>query len=298
MERVSSSEWIAGLAITACIFYMYSIEGNAEQSESQGRSAILWMVSRWRWEGADMSHGWLIPLVSGFLVWRKRDELRKSVKCVDWRGLWPFALSIALYLIGMRVQQTRLVLASLIGVLWAIPFFAYGRAVAGLLLFPCAYLVFCIPFTFLDGLTLPLRLFNTVVSTELLNGLGIPVTRAGTAMYVQVGSGFALDVAHPCSGLRYLTAMVAIAAVYAYLTFQTVRERTLLTLLSLPVAMIANTTRIFLIAVVGVVFGEKAATGFYHDYSGYVVFAVAILLTSAAARLMEKRHKREAQVGP
>ena len=275
-------------AIAACVTFMFGVEGNNEEILSQGRSAVGWMVGRWEWAGADMSHGWLIPLVSLYMVWCKRHELLETPKGLSWSGFGVVFVALLLYLAGLRVQQTRFVLVSLIGILWGIPFFLYGKQVAKILLFPCAYLVFCIPMTFLDSLTFPLRLISSSVSVALLNGFGISVTRLGTAIHVNAGEGFSLDVAHPCSGLRYLLAMIALTTAYAYFSQKSPLKRGLLSVASIPIAMIGNIARISLIAVVGVVFGEKFAVGFYHDYSGYVVFAVATLLMLGLGSFLQR----------
>ena len=280
--------WIAGIILGFLIIYLFGVTGNPEEVTTQGSSAVLWMVGRWNWAGADMSHGWLIPLVSLYMVWWRREELLNAPKKIYWGGFWMVVTALFLYLIGVRVQQTRLVLASLIGVLWGIPFFLYGQQIARILLFPCAYLVFCIPMTFLDSLTFPLRIISTTVTTELLNGFGVSVTRIGTAIHVNMGKGFSLDVAHPCSGLRYLLAMVALTTAYAYFTQKSPLKRGLLSLSAIPLAMAGNIARITLIALVGVLFGEEFALGFYHDYSGYVVFGVATMLMLGIGSLLNR----------
>jgi exosortase len=268
----------AWLAITLGLFYLFAMQGNTDQPAIYGRSAIVWMVARWNWTGADMSYAWLIPAISLWTLWQRRTTIRFAARNTDLRGLAVVALGLLTYLVGIRTQQTRIVLMSFIMLLWGMPFFAFGWSVARQLIFPCAYLIFCIPFTFLDDLTLPLRLISTTVSSVLLNGLGISVTRIGTALHVNAGGGFSLDVAHPCSGLRYLLAMIALTTAYAYFTQRPTWRRLLLSMASVPLAMIGNIFRIFLIALVGVWFGSEIAVGFYHDYSGYVVFAVASAL--------------------
>lgn len=270
--------WVLWAFILAGVMYLFGIEGNNEEAAIQGRSSVGWMIGRWECAGADMSHGWLIPLVSLYMVWSKRVELRDVAKCLSWGGLGIVLFALALYLVGLRVQQTRFVLISLVVLIWGISFFLCGWKSARFLVFPCAYLVFCIPMTFLDSLTFPLRLVSSAVSETLLNGLGIAVTRLGTAMHIHAGGGFSLDVAHPCSGLRYLLAMVALTTAYAYFSQVSLMKRMILSVSAIPLAMAGNIARISLIAIVGIVFGENVALGFYHDYSGYVVFGVATLL--------------------
>lgn len=279
---------VAGVVLSGLLVLMFGIWGNSEDVLAQGHSAIGWMIGRWNWPGLDMSHGWLIPMVSAYLIWQRRTELKSVPRSTGRGGWWVVAFSLMLYLLGLRVQQTRLVLCSLIGLLWGIPWALFGWQIARRIAFPCLYLVFCIPFSFLDALTLPLRLIGTMVSTSVLNGLGIPVTRIGTALQVHAGAGFALDVAHPCSGLRYLVAMVALTTAYAYFTQSRLWKRSILCLASIPLAMAGNMVRIILIAIVGVFFGSEIAVGFYHDYSGYVVFAVAILLMIAVGNWLHR----------
>jgi exosortase len=93
-------------------------------------------------------------------------------------------------------------------------------------------------------------------------------------------------VADPCSGLRSLLAMTALTAVYAYLTQRTLLRKWLLFLASIPLAIVGNMARITTVALVAQAFGEKLALGIYHDYSGYVVFSVAITLMVALGGLL------------
>jgi exosortase len=269
---------VAWLVIAGGLINLYVLHGNTDQLAYRGTSALRWMISRWELAGEDMSHAWLIPLVSLWALWHRRASLLRGRYSMDKRGLFIVVMALLMYSAGLRAQQTLMVLASFIMLLWGLPFYAFGWQMAKQLAFPCAYLVFCIPFTFLNDLTLPLRLISTSVSSTILNGMGISVTRLGTALHVNAGGGFSLDVAHPCSGLRYLVAMIALTTAYAYFTQRGAVRRVTLSLLSIPLAMIGNIVRIVLIAVVGVWFGAEMAVGFYHDYSGYVVFGVSTLL--------------------
>lgn len=286
------------VAVAVGLVSLFGVEGNNEEAAYQGRSAIGWMVGRWMWAKTDMSHGWLIPLVSLAMVWTRRKDLQGAECQVSWSSLGVILIALLLYLVGIRVQQTILVLLALVALIWGIPFLFLGRKIARILLFPCAYLVFCIPMTFLDYLTFPLRLVSSSVSVGLLNGLGIPVAQSGTAIFIKVGEGLALDVAHPCSGLRYLLAMVALTTAYAYFTQHTALKRGILILAAVPLAMAGNIARITLIALVGVVFGQEFALGFYHDYSGYIVFGVATLLMLGVGRLLDWRWFRGRKEAP
>ena len=80
------------------------------------------------------------------------------------------------------MQQTRISLISLILILWGVPFYFYGWEVAKILIFPCTYLIFCVPLNFLDALSGPLQMIATTLAYNLLNGLGIECERVGTQL--------------------------------------------------------------------------------------------------------------------
>lgn len=274
-----------GVLVVACVAVLYGLHGNAEAVGVIGRSALFWMVRRWGGAGGDLSHGWLIPLVSLFVVWTRRRELAAAPRRVCWPAALLVALALLLHVAGIRAQITRVSLASLVLLLWALPLFFYGAAVARLLIFPCAYLVFCIPMSFLDSVTLPLRLLASAASEALLNGLGIAVVRTGTVLRSASGD-FALEVADVCSGLRYLLAMMALSAPYAVLTQRTAVRRCALFAASVPVAVIANVVRVVAIGLVASATDHETALRVYHDYSGYIVFAVGLGLLLGLGSVM------------
>ena len=102
---------------------------------------------------------------------------------------------------------------------------------------------------------------------------------------------FSLNVEAPCSGLRSLLAMTALTAVYAHFTQTTFVRKWLLFTLSIPIAVAGNIGRIISIALVSIVSGQKLGTGLYHDWSGYVLFTVAISLMVAVAKLLTVNYR-------
>ena len=207
-------------------------------------------------------------------------------KKASWVGLVCIIGALLLHWVGAKAQHPRLSLFAIIGLLWSIPYYLYGRQVAKILLFPCSFLVFCVPLGFLDELTFPLRMVATTCATALLNGLGIAAEQSGSAIYSMAGGGFEFDVADPCSGLRSLMAMTALTAVYAYLTQPTLLKKWVLFACSVPLAIVGNIARITTVGLVAEAFGQKLATGIYHDYSGYIVFSFAIILMVAVGSLI------------
>lgn len=272
----------AGLwaAIIGMIFIMFHCQGNTTDIGKFGRSALLWMVGYWNdaaaFGGSDYSHGWLIPIASIGIMWLRRNEIRNAVRSISWAGFGILVFALLLHWIGAKSQQTRVSLLGLVLMTWALPFYFCGWQVAKNLLFPCAYLIFCIPLNFLENYTFPLRMLATITSSALLNGLGCQVERIGSKI-MSVGSDtIAFDVADPCSGIRSLLAMTALTAIYAYFTQRTLFKKWLLFLSAIPLAIIGNIARITSVGLVSQAFGKDLANTLYHDYSGYIVFAVVI----------------------
>ncbi len=285
-----------GAVMIGMLFVLFHLQGNTTDVRKWGYSALYWMVDRWSdafASTADYSHGWLIPIVSIGIIWYKRKELMQAPKSLSRWGLAVIVIALLTHWLGAKAQQTRLSLFGLALLLWGIPFYLYGWNVARVLIFPCSYLFLCIPLNFLDSLTFPLRIFSTIVSTSVLNGLGIAAQRSGSAIYSMAAGGFSFDVADPCSGIRSLIAMMALTAVYAYLTQKTLIRKWLLFFSCIPLAIIGNIARIVTVALVAQSFGEKAALGLYHDYSGYVIFSVAIGLMVGLGSLLSLNFRKE-----
>ncbi len=268
-----------GLAVLATVgvFVLFHFWGNRSNIGMEPRSLLVWISHQWLSSKGDFSHGWIMPLISLWIVWSKRDELIQAQSHRSLMGLTLLISSLLLHWAALRSQQPRVSLIALVGVIWSIPFYLYGSSVAKSILFPCGYLLLCFTSYLMVSLAFPLRLLSSAASALVLNGLGISAIRNGTAIYSAAGGGFNFDVADPCSGLRSLVVMTALAAPFAYFTQKTILKRWLLFALSIPLAMFANMVRIVTVALVAQGFGQERAMTLYHDYSGYILFTVAIL---------------------
>jgi exosortase len=269
------------------IWFVYGIQGNNQEVYRHGSSAILWMVNRWDGSGGDLSHCWLIPLISlGVVIWRRKEFAKAEIKPCYW-GLPLIILCLIFHWVGFRAQLTRVSLLTIIGLLWSVPLFLYGKEVAKLLVFPCAYLILSIPLSFMNQITFPLRIFASTCSVGMLNGIGIAAVQQGTMIYSNAGEGFNFNVADPCSGLRSILAMVAIAAAYGNLTQKKQWKKWAVFCLALPMAIIGNISRILIIAVMAQWKGQEVAS-FIHDYSDFIIFPVAVLLMIFVGELLRK----------
>lgn len=288
---LSAAAWTS-IAFWACVcgllFFVFHFHGNSQETATCGNSLFRWLESRWH---GDFSYCCFLPLASLFAVWLRRRQIAEAPKRVFWPAGALFLFALALHWLGVLAQQPRISAAAFILVLFSLPSLFYGPGVAANLLFPCSYLVFAIPLNFIDSMTSPLRIFATRVAGFVLNGVGIAMTRVGSGLYSEEVGGF--NVAPECSGLRSLLAMTALIAFYAWFSQKTLLKKWVLFLASIPIAIVANICRIVLVVVVARFFGRELALGLWHDYSGYPIFVISILLVLALDRLLNADWKNQ-----
>lgn len=292
---------IMAASLIGLFFLTFHYFGNSQEIHGVWRrSAFHWLTFRWSigsvsLGNGDYSHGYLIPAFSIVTLWLKRHELQSVPKKAAPIFLVVIIGSLILHYLGLKTQQTRISLFGMIGLLWGIPAYLYGWKLAGLILFPCAFLIFGIPLELFENMTLPLRFINTEVAVSALQGLGIEVRQVGTAIYgppFDASAELKLDVADACSGIRSITAMTALAAGYGYLVMKTLWSKWLIFLSSIPLAMIGNMFRIIAIGIIAEAFGTDVAAGVIHDYSGFLVFGMAIALMVALSTLLNRLDER------
>ena len=236
----------------------------------------------------DLSYGWYVPLFSLYVLWHDRKEIVASFGAPSVWGLVFLVPSLLVGYIGARGLQIRFEIVGFVGVLLSLTLATFGWRTLKRAAFPILFLLFCLPLhSFLDVVTIHLRLFAVSSAYAALRGMGVDVVRQGTMLASSTGS-FAIDVADPCSGMRSLFAMMALTAGYAYFTQPTWVRRGLLFALSIPIAILGNVVRIFSIVAIAATCSSTFATGFYHDYSGYVVFLTSIFLMVACSGLITK----------
>jgi exosortase len=255
-------------------------------------SCYQWLISHWS-HISNYSHGPLIPVIALGLVWWKWREISAVELAPDTGGVLVVALAMSVYYLGVKAVQPRIVVFSLVPLLYGLTLALGGRELFRQLFFPITFLLLMIPLNFLDEVVgFPLRMLVTEASTSVLNWLGIETYHRGTAIYSSV---FHFDVADPCSGIRSLMALTTVTAAYGYVT-QTVQwKRWVLFLSAMPLAVLGNMARVTSVALVAQVFGQSAATK-YHDYgSGYVIFGVALSTMVIIGLLLNLPYRRVLQ---
>jgi len=247
----------------------------------------LHLAEVWRTNDS-YSHGPLVPLVALALAWRSRARLTAAPHRPDARGLAIVALACAMLVIGMRSDVFTIEGWSMVVMAFGLSLTFLGPARTRVLAFPIAYLGFMLTFppVLVNQLSFALKEVTVAVSTRIAEALGVLLRRDGMSLFVAGGE---LRVENPCSGLRSLIALLATGAVFAYLQPGAAWRRALLLVAAVPVAMVANIVRITLLLLVAHYVGIRQATGRFHDWSGIVLYAVALGGLLLVRRLLRPR---------
>jgi exosortase D (VPLPA-CTERM-specific) len=271
--RNSPKVW-AGLAILAGILALLFFD-------------ILGLLVE-QWLGSEeYSHGIMIPFLTGFLIWQKKNELAKLPFRGSWWGVGLAMLGLALYVAGELATLYILVeyafLAMLMGGIWAV---AGGRMFAKMAM-PLFFLFFAIPLpNFLyQGLSTRLQLWSSWLGVSFIRLCDISVFLEGNV--IDLGA-LRLQVADACNGLRYLFPLTSVAFMCAYFYQAAFWKRAVIFLSSLPITILMNSFRIGLIGVMVEYWGKSMAEGFLHDFEGWIVFMGCIAILVAEMGLLAR----------
>jgi exosortase len=234
---------------------------------------LYYLVVNW-WINPDYSHGFIVPLISAYIVWKKRNELLTLRPTPSILGMPLLITGILVLLLGYIGAELFLMRFSILLVISGLVLFLLGREYLYLLAFPIVFLIFMIPLPqiIFNAVAFPLQLFAAKLATDMINSLGIPVLREGNIIHLAYSS---LEVAEACSGIRSMVSILTIASIYAYF-FEGIKWKQVVILISaLPIAIITNSTRVAGTGILAHHFSASTAEGFYHTFEGWFMFTVA-----------------------
>ncbi|MFO7975857.1 MAG: exosortase/archaeosortase family protein [Candidatus Hydrogenedentota bacterium] len=263
---------------------------------------IYWNVARelrigWTMTDSYYSHGFLIPFISLFFVWRDRHALAAIPRVPSaWGYPWVIGATLML-LVGDFLGFGVITHLSLIPMIAGVLLLTHGVQRTKRLWFPIAFLFFMIPIptSITQSFALKLKLLATESAVRLANLFTLPLVREGS--YVYFGDDFLL-VGEVCGGLRSLIALLALGALMAYISKTHWVARLLLFFPIAPmIAVLTNILRIFALCVVGHFYGSEVAAGTFHDVSGILIFVVAFIcffsLEGFLRKIMPARDTKE-----
>ena len=253
-------------------------------------SVLTWMYGRYMSADSYYSHGFIIPLVSAFLIWLKRKDLKKTKSQISWLGLFFVVFSVLLHIVGTALYVFSVSGFSIFFLILGASLLLFGKDITGIVLFPLIYLIFMFPLpeAFIAVLSFPMKMLVAKAGVWIVNSLGIPSVREGFHITIPAGN---LLVGNPCSGLRSLISFLALGAIYAYLINISNLKKWLLFIFTVPIALLSNIIRVPILILISHFWGLSAASpeSFWHDASGVFVFVVGLILLFLTGRLLEWR---------
>jgi len=233
------------------------------------------LVKQWN-SDPDMGHGFFVPAIAAYIVWQSRDDLAGVTVEPDWRGLLVVAwgsLQLLLGALGAELFTSRTAFViTLIGVVWALG----GTAILKRLAFPLFLLFFMVPIpaVIYSAATFKLQILASQLADGALTVLNVPVLREGNVLELP---NQRLSVVDACSGIRSLLSLTFLSLVYGYFFEKKRWLRATLFLSTIPIAIVANASRVTLTGIFTQVKPELAE-GFFHEAEGWVIFMVALVI--------------------
>ena len=243
------------------------------------QNTFTYLYGVW-WHREEYSHGFLIPLVSGLLLWQRRDQLRAAEFRGSWAGAAVAALGVAIYFLGTVASITTIDTYALVIVLMGAALALMGWQAFRIVLVPLAllFLMNPIPNFFYNNLSSELQLISSQLGVAFIRLCGVSVFLEGNV--IDLGS-YQLQVAEACSGLRYLFPLMTLGVIIAYLFKGRAWMRWCLFLSTVPITILMNSLRIGVIGVLVDRFGIAQAEGFLHYFEGWLVFMGCFLVLLA-----------------
>ena len=283
---------------------------------------VVVKLGRVWWEDENYSHGLLIPAIIAYILWTERDALARTARrpSLAWGAALVVSALLALWAgtagAELFLQRTSLALLCAGLVVYFFGFALLRRVAVPLLLL---LLAIPIPAIIFNRVAFPLQLFASRCAVASMQLLGIPVVREGNVIELMPLDSTTikkLEVVEACSGIRSLMTLVTLAVVFAYFTYPKDDARRdndadagggdsprgrfawlksygtwrsfILVAAAVPIAIITNAARVSGTGILARYYGTRVADGFFHEFSGWVVYVAAFLLLFAFAWLLDR----------
>lgn len=244
-------------------------------------------LSRTIWATEAQAHGPIILSVALWFFWKQRLVIHEMAVAPSKAG-WPlFILGLLLYAVGRSQDILLFEVGSQIIVIASLLLILRGWAALGAAWFPLFFLLFMIPLpgTFVDALTLPMKMAVSYVAENVLYWVGYPISRTGVIL--QIGQ-YKLLVADACAGLQTLFTLEALGLLYLNIVrHDSFFRNVALAILIIPISFTANVIRVMVLTLITYHFGDAAGQGFLHGFAGMVLFITALLIIMGVDSLLQ-----------
>jgi len=238
-------------------------------------------------DNPNYSHGFLILPIAAYFVWLRRAELKSVPARPSSIGLLIVLVGLLMLMVGTIGVEQFLMRSSMIVVAAGTIVFLGGFSYLRVLALPIAFsfLMIPLPAIVFNEIAFPLQTLAARLGVGLLRFADVPVLREGNVIVLAHTS---LEVAEACSGIRSLVSLLALAIVFGNLSALPATLQLLTALCSVPIAIVANALRIAGTGIAAHHFGAAAAEGFFHAFSGWLVFMVSFALLVVIVRFLTR----------
>jgi exosortase len=228
------------------------------------------------------SHGFLIVPLALYFAWERRSVFAGTQSRPSSAALFLIVAAVLTTVLNMHSFVDRI--AMLVCLVSGLAFI-FGWARMKVMAFPTAFLLLMIPIpaVLFNPVAFPLQLLSSRFGEWALVACDVPVLREGNVIQL---ANTSLEVAEACSGIRSLISLLALAIIYGYFAESRVRVRVVLALSAVPVAIAANAIRVAGTGLAAHYYGAEASEGFFHSFSGWLVFLVAFAMLFVLHRIL------------
>ncbi len=235
------------------------------------------LIKIW-YNDSEYTHGFLVMPVAIFFVWQKRESLLSAKSNSSWAGLPVLLGSLLVYLFSYITNFNTPLYLSMLTSVFGLSIFLLGWQITRDLFWPLLFLVFMfpIPNAYYIEITSPAKLLITKISSQIISLVGVPVYQEGNILFF---ANTQLEVTEACSGIRSLYSYLMLGCLFAILT-KAAWAKIIIIFSTFPIAFAVNLIRVTVTGILSNYYGPVAARGFFHDFSGVVLFVIgfAVLL--------------------
>ncbi|MBN1847923.1 MAG: exosortase [Deltaproteobacteria bacterium] len=247
---------------------------------------LIELVQTWS-TSPDYSHGFFVIPIALFMLWRKRDQIFTTPPSSSWIWFSLSLLAVCTYIIALITSFHSLTYLSMIIIIFSLFFFLAGLQITKIVALAILFLLFMfpIPSSLYILITNPLKLMITSISAWIIQLFGFPVYQDGNLLFF---ANTQLEVAEACSGIRSLYSFIMLSCVFALLCSH-LTSKMILIASTIPLAILVNIIRVSGTGILANFYGPEVAQGFFHEFTGFILFIIGLIVLFAIYYLLENR---------